>query len=221
MIYYKSIVGYYAFPIFIITVRGYITLRNVLPRYTDDGFVDGCINAVLCILIMFAVFAAVLTAIAPRGEDGASKIFGYELRLVESDSMEGHPDVDVSDYKIKSFSKDTLIALERVPEGIRESYDWYSTVKVGDVLTVRYTYNRQVTITHRVIDVEKKEDGSGFIIRLQGDNLNSDASLLTQEIDTSNTNSTNYVIGRVVWTSYFAGVLIGGGQRVFKDFAGE
>ena len=196
-------------------------MKNLLPSYTDDGFVDGCINTVLCILIMSAVFAAVLTAISPRGEDGASKIFGYELRLVESDSMEEHPNTDVSDYKIKSFGKDTLIALERVPEGLRAAEEWYSTVKVGDVLTVRYTYNRQVTITHRVIDVEKKEDGSGFIIRLQGDNLNSDASLLTQEIDTSNTNSTNYVIGRVVWTSHFAGVLIGGGQRVFKDFAGE
>ena len=196
-------------------------MRNVLPRYTDDGLVDGLINALLCIFIIVALIAVALTIIAPRGEDGASTIFGYELRIVESDSMEEHPDTDVSSYKIKSFSKDTLIALERVPDGIGAAKEWYSSVKVGDVLTVRYTYNRQVTITHRVVGIEKKDDGSGYIIKLQGDNLNSNASLLTQEIDTSDENSTNYVIGRVVWTSYFAGVLISGGQRVFKDFAGE
>ena len=36
----------------------------------------------------------------------------------------------------------------------------YANIKKGDVLTFRYVYDRQVTITHRVIeDPEKKETG--------------------------------------------------------------
>ena len=175
----------------------------------------------LCILASLCTVAVVLTLFSPKGSDGASQIFGYELRIVESNSMEAHEDTDVSEYEVGSFRKGTMIALELVPAREEEAYDWYASVKVGDVLTVRYTYNRQITITHRVTAVTPKDDGSGFIIELQGDNIDSDSTQLTQVIDTSETESRNYVIGRVVWKSYIAGFVIGGFQRILKAFVGE
>ena len=179
------------------------------------------LNTLFLIIALFCIVVIAITAFSPRGVDGASQIFGHELRIVESNSMESHPDTDVSEYEIGSFRKNTMVALELVPKGESEAFDWYSAVAVGDVLTVRYTYNRQVTITHRVTAVTPKKDGSGFIIELQGDNADSDATQLTQVIDTSETESLNYVIGKVVWKSYFLGVVIGGFQRVAKSFAGE
>ena len=196
-------------------------MKEALAEFANNKVVRAFINIALCLLMLFSLLVLAVTLLAPRGEDGASNIFGYELRLVESDSMAAHPDTDVSAYEIKSFKKNTVIAVDRVPNDLAAAKEWYSTVAVGDVLTVRYTYDRQVTITHRVSSVEPKEDGSGYIIKLVGDNLESDTALLVQEIDTSDISSTNYVIGRVVWTSYFFGTIIGGCQRVLKAFAAD
>lgn len=172
------------------------------------------------ILTVICTALIVITAISPKGVDGASQIFGYELRIIETNSMEACDQTDVSGFEIGSLKKSTMIAIESVPERADEARDWYSNIKVGDVLTVRYTYNTQVTITHRVTAITEKEDGSGFIINLQGDNVNSDATQLTQVIDTSDTEGRNYVIGKVIWNSYGIGFFIGGLQRVSKAFVG-
>ena len=190
-------------------------------KVDDGGFLDYCIHIFFVLLFAVVAAAVLITLFAPRGVDGASQIFGYELRIVESDSMQKHPDSDVSEYDIGSFNKNTMVVVELVPKDSQEAYAWYDSIEVGDVLTVRYTYNRQVTITHRVTDVEPNRDGTGFIIKLQGDNLNSNSGQLTQEINTSDLTSTDYVIGKVVWKSYPIGFVVGGLQRVFKAFAGE
>lgn len=190
-------------------------------RSTKGGFWGTLSLTIFVILLSVCIIALCISIFSPRGVDGASQLFGYELRIVETNSMQEHPDTDVSAYEIGSFKKNTMVAVELVPEGDGEALDWYSTVKVGDVLTVRYAYDRLVTITHRVTSVEPKEDGSGYIIKLQGDNLNSNSDQLTQEIDTSNENSPNFVIGRVVWKSYPLGFVVGGLQRVTKAFVGE
>ena len=46
-------------------------------------------------------------------------------------------------------------------------------VKVGDVLTFRYVYATQVTITHRITSITEEANGE-FIIELAGDNKNSE-----------------------------------------------
>ena len=172
------------------------------------------------ILTVICTAMIVITVVSPKGVDGASQLFGYELRIVESNSMEACDQTDITGYEIGSLHKDTMIAITLVPERADEAYDWYSNIKKGDVLTVRYTYDRQVTITHRVTSVTEKEDGSGFIIELQGDNINSDANQLTQVIDTSETESRNYVIGKVIGQSYGMGFIVSGLQRVTKAFFG-
>ena len=182
-------------------------------------FWNSILSGISFILISVSIIAILISISSPRGEDGASQIFGHELRIVQSDSMQEHSDTDVSAYKIGSFKKNTMVALELVPEDDAEALKWYSNVAVGDVLTVRYAYDRQVTITHRVTSIELNDDGTGYIIGLQGDNLNSDSGQLTQVIDTANENTPNFVIGKVIWKSYPLGFVVGGLQRVAKAFA--
>lgn len=190
-------------------------------NYEPDNSGKVVHSILVSILAVICTAMIIITVISPKGVDGASQIFGYELSIVESNSMEACDQTDITGYEIGSLKKNTMIALTLVPEREDEAFDWYSNIEKGDVLTVRYTYDRQVTITHRVTSITQKEDGSGFIIELQGDNINSDASQLTQVIDTSETESRNYVIGKVIWKSYPIGFVVSGLQRVTKAFVGE
>ena len=94
-----------------------------------------------------------------------------------------------------------------MPKEEVEANEWYKNVKVGDVLTFRYVYGNQITITHRVASITEKEDG-GFIIDLAGDNVNAKDNQLYQTIDTSIPDNPNYVIGKVVWNAKWAGQLL-------------
>ncbi len=159
-----------------------------------------CILLVCCTLLLFAAFKG------RKNPDDGLAVFGKELRLVLSDSMAGCAETDVSGYAIKSLPVNTLISIERVPEEEAQAKAWYDNLKKGDVLTFRYVYDRQETITHRITAITPK--GEGYIIDLQGDNKNSDSETLTQTIDTTDEKSLNYVIGKVVWQNYPLGVVM-------------
>ena len=101
----------------------------------------------------------------------------------------------------------TMIFVEVMPDDPAEAEEWYRSLKVGDVLTFRFVYTTQVTITHRVVAITEKETG-GFIIDLAGDNINDESGQLYQSIDTSIPHNTNYVIGKVVGQAYPLGVVM-------------
>lgn len=187
----------------------------------NDDIVRVISTIFVSVLAVICTAMIIITIISPKGEDGASQIFGYELRIIESNSMEECEATDVSEFEFGSLKKNTMIAIALVPEREDEAFDWYSGIEVGDVLTVRYTYHKQVTITHRVTSIEQKPDGSGFIIHLQGDNVNSDATQLTQVIDTSDTEGRSYVIGKLIWRSYFVGSVVSALQRSSKALLTE
>ena len=75
------------------------------------------------------------------------------------------------------------------------------------MLTFKYVYVSQEVITHRIVNIAPNENG-GYTIDLEGDNKNDKDGVLTQTIDTSKTNSTNYVIGKVVGQNYLLGAII-------------
>ncbi len=162
-------------------------------------------NVLLYVVLAIALVAVVLSATMKKDVDGATTAFGKQIRIVRSDSMEKCQQTDVSDYKIKHLPIKTLLVIDVVPTDKKEADEWYKALKVGDVLTFRYTYTEQVTITHRVINITEKE--GGYIIDLAGDNKASEETL-TQTIDTSETESYNYVIGKVVFASYPLGWLV-------------
>lgn len=164
-------------------------------------------DVLLYVLIALALFVLVVSITSKKDSDGTATVFGRQLRFVQSDSMAACDLTDVSDYKIKSIPVKSCVFIEVVPENEEEQAEWYADLQIGDVLTFKYVYTKQETITHRIIDIVKNETG-GYTITLEGDNKNSDSNLLTQTIDTSLTDSPNYVIGKVTGQSYMLGVLV-------------
>ncbi len=164
-------------------------------------------NVFLFIVIAICIFSVLVAVFAKKDSDGAAEIFGYQVRIVTTDSMAKCESTDVSDFKIKSLPSGTLILVDVVPQDETEANEWYSKLEKGDVLTFRYVYAEQITITHRVTNITDKEDG-GYIIELAGDNKNSGSDQLTQVIDTSVQNGGNYVIGKVTAKSFFLGFIV-------------
>ncbi len=165
------------------------------------------LNVLMYIFLAFCIFAVFVTLVSGRDADGAAEIFGYQLRIVTSDSMAKSEYTDVSDYKIKDIPVRSMVFVKVMPDDPAEADEWYRSLKVGDVLTFRYVYATQVTITHRITSIIEKEDG-GFIIELAGDNKSSEDGQLHQIIDTSIPNNTNYVIGKVTAKTYLLGVIM-------------
>ena len=162
-------------------------------------------NVLLYVVLAIALFAVVLSVATKKDADGAATVFGKQLRIVRSDSMEKCEETDVSGYAIKDLPVKTLLVIDVVPTEAEEAKEWYKAVKVGDVLTFRYQYTEQVTITHRVTKITEKD--GGYLIELAGDNKASEDTL-TQTIDTTETESYNYVIGKVVWANFPLGWLV-------------
>lgn len=165
------------------------------------------IDVIIYLFIAVCLLAIVLVVTSKKDPDGTSTIFGRQMRFVKSPSMEKCEATDVSNYEIKDIPLRSMVFIETVPEDKAEADAWYASLKVGDVLTFKYVYVGQETITHRITSITPKETG-GYIISLEGDNKNSEEGVLTQVIDTSLENSTNYVIGKVTGQNYPFGVLV-------------
>ncbi len=165
-------------------------------------------DVLVFVLVAIALFAVVLSIVSKKDSDGTATVFGVQLRFVQSSSMEKCEQTDVSAYKIKSIPVKSCVFVQVVPDNEADANQWYSNIQVGDVLTVKYYYTRQETITHRVVDIQPNTNG-GYTITLEGDNKNDDSSKLMQQvIDTSAVNSYNYVVGKVVGQSYPLGLLV-------------
>ncbi len=165
------------------------------------------LNALTYIFFAVCIVALALSVLSKRDADGAVSIGSLQMRVVVSDSMAECPETDVSAYEIGSIRLKSLVFIEQVPEDEQEAEAWYSSLKVGDVLTFRYVYVTQETITHRITSITPKESG-GYIIELTGDNKASDTNTLSQTIDTSVVDSPNYIIGKVTGQSYPLGLLV-------------
>ena len=162
-------------------------------------------DIVVYVFLAVCIFTVVVTVLAKKDVDGAATVFGYQMRVVTSDSMGASEFTDVSEFKVKDIPIRSMVFVKIMPDNPERADNWYRKLQVGDVLTFRYVYTTQVTITHRIISITEKPSG-GFVIELAGDNKNSEDGQLTQIIDTSIPNNTNYVIGKVVGQSYAVGV---------------
>ncbi len=164
-------------------------------------------SVVIYLFFFLCIFLLIVSVTGKKDSDGATNIFGKQIRIVVSDSMAKCDQTDVSAYEIEDIPVKSMIFIDLVPEDEGEANAWYAKLKEGDVLTFRYKYIKQETITHRITKITEKETG-GYIIELEGDNKSSDTDTLTQTIDTSVSTSPNYVIGKVTGQSYFLGVLV-------------
>lgn len=168
-------------------------------------------STVLLFLIVIACgIAMILALLAKRADGDAPTLFGYQLRVVTTDSMAACDLTDVSDYNIGSIPAGSMVFIKTMPEDTAEAENWCQDLQVGDVLTFRYTYAEEVTITHRIISITEKETG-GYLIELAGDNKNSTTynNQLTQTIDTSIAVRSNYIVGKVTGQSALLGAIAG------------
>lgn len=165
------------------------------------------INILLSVFLILCILLVLFTIFSKKDVDGAADIFGYQMRTVTTNSMGKCEQTDVSKFDIGSIPVNSMVFIKLLPEDTSKHDDWYRELKVGDVLTFRYVYTTQITITHRITSINEKDTG-GFIIELAGDNKNENADQLYQSIDTSVPNSMNYVIGKVVGKSVVFGNII-------------
>lgn len=174
------------------------TARKALRVVTD---------ILLFVVVALALFVLVISITAKKDSDGAATLFGYQLRFVQSDSMAKCDETDVSGFEIKSIPVKSCVFVKVVPDSETEREEWYRSLKEGDVLTFKYVYTKQETITHRIVNIEEKATG-GRVITLAGDNKASESGVMKQVIDTSNADSPNYIVGKVVGQSYALGLLV-------------
>lgn len=164
-------------------------------------------NVLFYAVILITLAGVLLTITAKKDADGTATVFGMQMRFVLSPSMEKNDATDVSNFEIQDIPTKSVIFVEVVPDDPKEAEKWYSELAVGDVLTFKYVYVTQETITHRITSIEPKETG-GYIIELEGDNKSENSDTLSQTIDTSKTDSPNYVIGKVVGQNYPLGLFV-------------
>lgn len=165
------------------------------------------LNVLLYVFLAICILSVFMTVLSKRDSDGAAEVFGYQMRVVTSDSMAKCEHTDVSKFAIKDIPIRSMVFVKVMPDDPEAADEWYRSLAVGDVLTFRYVYTTQVTITHRITSITEKETG-GFIIELAGDNKTSESGQLYQTIDTSVPNNTNYVIGKVTGQAYLLGLMM-------------
>ena len=93
--------------------------------------------------VILAAMTVILTMASKRDADGAVNIFGMQMRIVISPSMEKCEETDVSAYKIKDIPVKSMVFIELVPEESEVAKEWYGALQVGDVLTFKYKYVTQ------------------------------------------------------------------------------
>lgn len=165
---------------------------------------DLVVNIVLYTFLILCVISVLLTVFSKKDSTGATDVFGYQFRLVETNSMGASTNTDVSKYDIKSVPKGSLIIVKMKPEDEKDVQKWYDSLEEGDVLTFQYSYDGKKIITHRLDQKIELDDGS-FEFILKGDNVNGG----TQTIYTDGRAEYNYIIGKVTFSSYALGVVMG------------
>jgi signal peptidase len=176
------------------------------------------LDVLLYIFLALAVVVVALTVMSKIAQKddptGAPNLFGYEMRYVETGSME------------PSYPVNTMIFIERAPQNYEDSIAWFeNNVKKGDVLTFFYREaGQKVVITHRVVEMtpctELDSNGiekGGYIIELKGDNTGEDGEAASQYIYTyahynemaeANDQLQGQVIGKVTGQSVLLGAAV-------------
>ncbi len=127
------------------------------PKWKKALFVT--LNVLTYVFFAMCLMLLVLSTTAKKTPDGTISVFNRQLRIVVSSSMEKCEQTDVSKFKIKDIPVKSVVFIQEVPEDKAKAEEWYGNLKIGDVLTFKYKYVSQETITHRIIEIEELEGG--------------------------------------------------------------
>lgn len=189
-------------------------------KVTVGSVISIVLDVLLYVFLALAIVVVALTVMSKIAQKddptGAPNLFGYEMRYVETGSME------------PAYPVNTMVFIEKAPTSYEASIKWFENVKEGDVLTFYYREaGQRVVITHRVVDKKLnteltdvggvlKEKG-GYIITLEGDNKGDDETVAQQYIYTyahynemaeANDQLQGQVIGKVVGQNLVLGVVV-------------
>ncbi len=168
-------------------------------------------NIFTYVFLAISLMMLVLTITSKKDIDGATSIFGYQIRIVVSESMARSNKTfnTIKKYPIKSIPVKSVVLIKTIPNKEEKKDKFIDNIKIGDVLTFKYVIgSKQEIITHRVINLTDQKDG--LFVELKGDNV-SDNSLInttSQIIDVGDENSPNYIIGKVVAKSHLLGIVL-------------
>ena len=130
--------------------------------------------------------------------NGDSLDFSHtDAKIVVSGSMDG----ESRDYPIRTIPTGSMVVIHKV-----DGNDFYSSLKIGDVLTFDYTHpvsKENMVVTHRIIEIS--ESNGVYTYTLKGDSIADDPTNGSVQIVTSDSGD---VIGKVVGVSHWLGELV-------------
>ena len=155
-------------------------------------------RSTLATLAILIVLVVCLTGYAAHLNGGSLDFSDTEAKIVVSGSMDGEP----RDYDIRTIPTGSLIMIHQVPS---DPSDFYSSLKVGDVLTFDYIHpvsQESMVVTHRIIAID--ESSGAYTYTLKGDSIADDPTNGSVQVIASDSGD---VIGKVVGVSHWLGVL--------------
>ena len=72
-------------------------------------------SVVMYIFLILCIFTVFITVSARRATDGAAEIFGYQMRIVVSNSMAKCEYTDVSNFDVKSIPVRSMVFVKTMP----------------------------------------------------------------------------------------------------------
>ncbi|MFT0898404.1 hypothetical protein [Candidatus Methanoprimaticola sp. MG2] len=126
-----------------------------------------------------------------------------DVMIVISGSMDGEPRTQ---YEISTIPLGSMVFVRDVPSDPAGKEGFYSSLRVGDVLTFDYEHpvsHETMVVTHRIIDIS--ESGGTYTYTLKGDSIADDPTNGSVQVVTSQSGD---VIGKVVGVSHWMGELV-------------
>ncbi len=157
------------------------------------GLPKGKIAAVIAVLVIVLCTAGYLVHLNGDSFDFSNT----ETKLVTTASMDAAPPTG---YEISSIPAGGLVFIEKV-----HGNDFYSSLKVGDVLTFDYIHpvsRNVISVTHRIIDI--KETSGVYTYTMKGDAVDGSTGSSVQIV----TSDSGDIDGKVVGVSHVLGVLV-------------
>lgn len=172
--------------------------KEVAKKTKSKGkLISKIITGIFATLVLILLISQVVGAITSKNNYGVPNLFGKQILVILTDSMEPAYKVDEAIFVNKVDLK-TLKA-STTPEA-----------KDGDTITF-YDPQNKIVITHRIIEVIEREDG-GIDFRTLGDNLNAQTCLARYNGPCTIANADyvkgENVLGVVVGKSAFYGQVI-------------
>lgn len=156
------------------------------------------VRYITTLAVVLVVASGCLLFIYDRNGDSLD-LSNTDVKIVVSGSMAGEPRTQ---YDIQTIPVESMVFIRKVPQD-DDAQSFYSSLKVGDVLTFDYRHpvsKENMVVTHRIISIS--ESRGVYTYTCKGDSIADDPTNGSIQIVTS---ASGDVIGKVVGVSHTLG----------------